>query len=110
MRKVWEWYSTPRYSSRVMNAMELVVSFYNSLAGLYEELGDGWLGVMMGRKNEQDLKDFLTSWSRQPWVIRKYLAGEMSYKSFWRFHDRFYQKALRVYHKVKKLKEGGGEI
>jgi hypothetical protein len=100
----WLYFTKPRFSKKGVNAMELLVSFWRAVAGSLEEFDDDILQLMMS-SNDPVVKEFLISWSKEPWVIRKYLAGRMNYHALWKFHDRFYQKFLKLYWKAKEIKK-----
>jgi hypothetical protein len=100
----WLYFTKPHFSKKSINVMELLVSFWRAVAGSLEEFDDDVLQSMMS-SNDPVVKEFLVFWSKEPWVVRKYLAGMMSYHALWKFHDRFYQKFLKVYWKAKEAKK-----
>jgi hypothetical protein len=100
----WLYFTKPRFSKKSDNAMELLVSFWSAVAGGLEEFDDDILQFMMS-SGDPVVKEFLVSWSKEPWVIRKYLAGAMNYHALWKFHDRFYQQFLKLYWKAKEVKK-----
>jgi len=100
----WLYFTKPRFSRNGVNAMELLVSFWRAVANSLEEFDDDVLQFMMS-SNDPVVKEFLLSWSKEAWVVRKYLSGMVSYPALWKFHDRFYQKFLKVYWKAKEIKK-----
>jgi len=100
----WLYYTQPRFSKNIINAMELLISFWRAVASIFEEFDDDLLKYLMS-SNDPDVKEFFVFWSKEPWVVRNYLSGRRNYHNLWCFHDRFYQKVLKLYWKAKEIKK-----